>query len=36
MYVNEQFAPNISQRVMLWLGKYWVNSKTSQLDIWMI
>ena len=43
MYFRECFVhgcewticPNRSRKVMLWLVKYWVNSKASQLDIGM-
>ena len=33
--MNEQYAPNNSQRVMLWLVKYLVNLGASPLDIGM-
>ena len=44
MYFHDRFVhmcertmcPNRSRRVMLWLVKYQVNFKASQLDTWII
>jgi hypothetical protein len=35
-YVNEKFAPNNSQKMMLWLVRYWVDFEASQLDTGMV